>query len=250
MAQRIGRKRNRGSGDDTVCLSAEALEVQTLFQQYQNELDCSHDKRERLVKLSRDVTIQSKRIIFLLHRLLSSADKNSILSEADSKLQQVSKLLRRIAEEIVNEDPTRYRSAYSIGVQEYIEALSLYHYWKEDSLLSYPTAQAHMTFHDDNDQPLVLLLNPFDYLLGLTDLTGELMRVAVNSVGTGSWDTPQVVVKFVRQLYTGLIALNHFGISKEFLTKLETILTNVLKIEQAWYALKIRSSGNFRDTSD
>ncbi len=36
---------------------------------YQTELDTRHDKYERLVKLSRDVTIESKRIIFLLHRL-------------------------------------------------------------------------------------------------------------------------------------------------------------------------------------
>ena len=250
MAQRIGRKRNRGSVDDTPSLCTEALEVQTLFQQYQRELDYSHDKRERLVKLSRDVTIQSKRIIFLLHRALSSADKTSILSEADNKLQEVTKLLCKVAEELVNEDPARYRSAYTIGVQEYIEALSFYHYWKEGTVLSYPAAQDYMTFHDDKEQQLVLILNPFDYLLGLTDLTGELMRVAVNSVGTGSWDTPQFVVKFVRQLYVGLTALNHFSINKEFLRKLEMTLTNLLKVEQAWYALKIRSSDIIHDTSN
>ena len=246
MAERIGKKRNRGTDDDAPSLSTEALEVQTLFQQYQRELDYNHDKRERLVKLGRDVTIQSKRIIFLLHRALSAADITTILSEADNKLQDVSKLLCKVAEELVNEDPTRYRTAYTIGVQEYIEALSFYHYWKEGTVLSYPAAQGYMTFHDDK----VLLLSPFDYLLGLTDLTGELMRVAVSSVGTGSWDTPQLVVKFVRQLYVGLITLNHFSINKEFLKKLEMTLTNLLKIEQACYALTIRSSGIIRDTSN
>ena len=40
-----------------------------VFRQYQIELDRKHDKHERLVKLSRDVTIESKRIIFLLQRL-------------------------------------------------------------------------------------------------------------------------------------------------------------------------------------
>ena len=38
------------------------------FQKYQKELDCRHDKHERLVKLSRDVTIESKRVIFLMQR--------------------------------------------------------------------------------------------------------------------------------------------------------------------------------------
>jgi hypothetical protein len=39
------------------------------FQQYAAELDFKHDKHERIVKLSRDITIESKRIIFLLHTL-------------------------------------------------------------------------------------------------------------------------------------------------------------------------------------
>lgn len=39
------------------------------FQNYQKELDNKHDRHERLVKLSRDITIESKRIIFLLHNI-------------------------------------------------------------------------------------------------------------------------------------------------------------------------------------
>ena len=242
MAQ-IGKKRDRSSVDNVVIsLSPQALEIQTLFQQYQSELDCSHDKRERLVKLSRDITVQSKRIIFLLHRALST-DKNSVLTEAECKFQQVSKLLHKITEELANEEPTRYKSAYSIGIQEFIEALSFYHYWKEGTLLSYPLAQHYLTFHhEETKQDVILFLNPFDYLLGLADLTGELMRVGINSVGKGLWSTPAIVVKFVRELYTGLLALNHFSMNKEFLTKLETILNNLLKIERAWYALEIRHS--------
>ena len=42
--------------------------VQRMFGEISVFLDSRHDKRERLVKLSRDVTIESKRIIFCLHR--------------------------------------------------------------------------------------------------------------------------------------------------------------------------------------
>ena len=42
--------------------------VQRMFGDISLYLDSRHDKRERLVKLSRDVTIESKRIIFCLHR--------------------------------------------------------------------------------------------------------------------------------------------------------------------------------------
>lgn len=39
------------------------------FQIYSKELDEKHDRHERLVKASRDITIESKRIIFLLHNI-------------------------------------------------------------------------------------------------------------------------------------------------------------------------------------
>lgn len=39
------------------------------FLAYRNELDKKHDKHEKLVKLSRDITIEAKRIIFLLHNI-------------------------------------------------------------------------------------------------------------------------------------------------------------------------------------
>ena len=46
--------------------------VQKMFGEISLYLDSRHDKREKLVKLSRDVTIESKRIIFCLHRFDSS----------------------------------------------------------------------------------------------------------------------------------------------------------------------------------
>ena len=42
--------------------------VQVMFGEISGYLDSRHDRRERLVKLSRDITIESKRIIFCLHR--------------------------------------------------------------------------------------------------------------------------------------------------------------------------------------
>lgn len=39
------------------------------FRGYSVELDTKHDRHERIVKISRDITIESKRIIFLLHNV-------------------------------------------------------------------------------------------------------------------------------------------------------------------------------------
>lgn len=39
------------------------------FRRYSAMLDDKNDRHERIVKASRDITIESKRIIFLLHRI-------------------------------------------------------------------------------------------------------------------------------------------------------------------------------------
>jgi len=43
--------------------------VSTVFHLFQTELDGRHDKYESLVKLSRDITVASKRVIFSVHRI-------------------------------------------------------------------------------------------------------------------------------------------------------------------------------------
>lgn len=50
-----------GEDDDSAVVAA--------FRQYARELDAKHDRHERIVKRSRDITIESKRIIFQLHSI-------------------------------------------------------------------------------------------------------------------------------------------------------------------------------------
>lgn len=42
-----------------------------------------------------------------------------------------------------------------------------------------------------------------DYLNGLGDLTGELMRYAINSIGAGHHDTAISVCHFMQEIYKG-----------------------------------------------
>lgn len=53
--------------------------VITNFRQYAKELDDKHDRYERIVKQSRDITIESKRIIFLLHNIDSKYTNQKII---------------------------------------------------------------------------------------------------------------------------------------------------------------------------
>ena len=71
--------------------------VQVMFSEISVYLDSRHDKKERIVKLSRDITIESKRIIFCLHRIRDERDpsREAILEEANTRLQEVRENLWR-----------------------------------------------------------------------------------------------------------------------------------------------------------
>ena len=40
-----------------------------IFRNYSKELDTKHDRYEKIVKIGRDITVESKRIIFLMHTI-------------------------------------------------------------------------------------------------------------------------------------------------------------------------------------
>ena len=228
-----------------------------VFQIYRGELDAKHDKHERLVKLSRDCTIHSKRIIFLLHRISGETEENKVLAEAEEKLHEVLKILRAIASELVGEDPDKYHSAYTPGVQEFVEALTYFVFLKEGRLMSLEEVQDYLRFCEKAEgeleidtgktevgevkqESLRLQLNAIDFVLGVADLTGELMRMSVNAVGSGNNETPFDLLPFVRAVYCGINSLR--PISRELPRKVNVLRSSLVKIEQVCYTLKIRGS--------
>lgn len=73
------------------------------FKSFQQELDTKHDTYERLWKLSRDITMESKRTNFLLHRIISAPDMEEILTESESKLDGVRQKMLQVAQELSGE---------------------------------------------------------------------------------------------------------------------------------------------------
>lgn len=225
------------------------------FKVFQAELDQKHDKHERIVKLSRDVTIESKRVIFLLQRLSGLEQDSAVLDEAQEKLDLIVKnKFYLIAKELLNEDPFQFLRAYSPGLQEYIEALSLHHYLKHRKLVELAYIEKQLSFsnsEDDNDLPAdktktdnsdIINVNipPIEYLLGVADLTGEVMRLAVNSVGAGNLQTPFEVCKFLRTMLSGFSAAGN--VSRDFNRKVYTLRQSLAKVENVCYTLQIRGS--------
>merc|ERR1719300_625310 len=106
-----GRGWGRNQGGDRRGKTANIIDtsdpVQCMFGDISKVLDARHDKRERIVKLSRDITIESKRIIFCLHRIKHDdySNKDDVMLETHKRLEdQKRNEWSKVAEELKNED--------------------------------------------------------------------------------------------------------------------------------------------------
>ncbi|GIY78117.1 translin-associated protein X [Caerostris darwini] len=245
------KKRN----DDTTPFTEDNSPVVKLFRNYQIELDTKYDKYERLIKKSRDLTIESKRIIFLLHRVSSDKNKNEILQEAATRLNNLyNDVIKGISSELTKRELHKFIRAFSPGLQEFVEAVSFYYYLKNETIISIEEIH-HPDFlqipsevkadlnteeqHQVTELPLSSLLTPVDFILGIADLTGELMRKCINSVAAGDIDEPFKLCDVLQNIYE---ALGSYNYKKELKRKLFVFKSSLQKVENACYAIKIRGS--------
>jgi len=146
-----------------------------------------------------------------------------------------------IAPDLQGINAWRYQRQISGGIQEYMEAISFEHYLRHQSLItieeSAKTLQGGIELTGD------------DYVLGLFDLVGELMRFAITTMATtgslpGS-DGERDILVDLRNLRTCFQALDTTscggtGLGKDVEKKMEVMKTCVEKVESAVYGLIIR----------
>ena len=264
-AVRVGAKRKRpdSAGEDEDRKS----KYEDIFLGYKKELNTRYDAQERLVKLSRDVTIQSKRVIFNLHQFSGTSEesKQKVLSESETKIQKdIVPKLRSIAVELKNKDPNEFIRSYTIGVQEFIEAFTFFHYLKSGRLISYREVQKFLSFppkesadsesekQDASKDPpkrdplIILPLSREDFLLGIADLTGELMRLCINAVGSGNTQLPFHLLSFMRTTWRGFLGVDAKSV-KYLDQKMGVMKSSLCKVENVCYSMKIRGSESFKD---
>ncbi|KAG5532681.1 hypothetical protein RHGRI_027091 [Rhododendron griersonianum] len=202
-----------------------------------------NDKRERVVKASRDITINSKKVIFQVHRM-SKYNREEVLDKAEKDLAAVTeKYVARLIKELEGTDFWKLRRAYSPGVvQEYVEAATLCKFCKTGTLLNLDEINSALSpLSDPSVDPL--RINVLDYLLGLADLTGELMRLAIGRISDGELEFAEKICRFVREIYRELTLLApSMDDSHEMKTKMDTMLQSVVKIENACFSVRVRGS--------
>ncbi|CAL9047322.1 unnamed protein product [Musa banksii] len=212
------------------------------FAKYTDYLNQLNDKRERVVKASRDVTMNSKKVIFQVHRM-SKGNREDVLAKAENDLAAVTdQYMSKLVKELDGTDFWKLRRAYTFAVQEYVEAATLCRFCKAGTLLNLAEINASLlSLSDESLEPLQI--NVLDYLLGLADLTGELMRLAIGRISDGEVEYAEKICRFVRDIYRELTLLvplmdDNFEMKK----KMDTMLQSLVKIENACFSVHVRGS--------
>jgi len=183
------------------------------FDEMRNEIEKYDEKREELIKASRDIIKLSKQIIYSIHRNeLAVAEKNvKIIKDNIKKMGDT-----------VKKDPKLDIGSFKIAVQEYVEAVCYYYYIKSKKI---PTKKE-------------LGIDAEYYLLGICDFTGELVRNAVNAGIKG--DTKKVIEikELVEELYDELMQFDFRN--SELRKKVDQVKWDLKKMDDLVFSLKMK----------
>lgn len=184
------------------------------FSRIKNELLEFEDQREELIKQSRDLLRESKQAIYLVHR--------NELKQAEELLKKIEAENKRIQKTVKCSPKLDFIGAYSIAIQEYVEARTYLGFVKDRKI---PSCSA-------------LKVQVEDYLLGICDLTGELGRRAVASVIRKEYEEVYKIRDVVERIYGYFLKLPLRN--GELRKKSDAIKWNLKKIEDIIYDIKTK----------
>jgi predicted translin family RNA/ssDNA-binding protein len=123
--------------------------ISYLFQKLSEDLSFLIEKRERLLKASRDVTYQSKKVIYLLHRAVDE-EPLAVFSKAEEQLHTIRKLIcDLILSELSLENYYRFHEVFTTALQEYTEARLFCAYLKENRIMTLEELNAEIAHQSE-----------------------------------------------------------------------------------------------------
>ena len=182
------------------------------IQKLKKEYDDHESERRQIISLSNVVLHDSKRVIFSLHR---SDEKKAVAS-----LKEIEGILAKLESKFgltrLNEE-----GSYKAATEEYAEAKLLYLVLSGEKIDAFRAVK----------------LNFDSYLGGLCDLTGELVRRAVNQAAAGNTAEAGRMKKLIGDIMAELVEFDMTGYLR---TKYDQAKGNLRKVEQIDYEIKIR----------
>lgn len=182
--------------------------VQQLKKNYQT----STKERRMIISEANNILHDAKRVIFAVHRPdLATAQKS--LTDIETRLKKLQKNFgyHRLSEE----------GAYTAAVEEYVEAKFFF----------------LTTSNKKIDKIAGLELSVDSYLGGLSDLTGELVRQAINAAASQNFQQVKTNSQIINEVMAELVEFDMTGYLR---TKYDQARNNLRKIEQINYELSLK----------
>ncbi|MBT7902447.1 hypothetical protein HN587_01190 [Candidatus Woesearchaeota archaeon] len=168
--------------------------------------------RDIAISQGRDIVKMSKKVIYSVHR--------NNLSIAKKDIAVMTKKLKNL-NNAIKLPQLKYAGSYKVAIQEYVEAVCFYEYVKNKRI---PT-NSELKFEPDH------------YLLGLIDLTGELVRRAFNCAIKEDYAESVEIKDFVSELYDELMQFDFSG--GELRKKFDSVKYDLKKLEDLVLNLKM-----------
>ena len=102
--------------------------------------------------------------------------------------------------------------------------------------------EVHATGVDEPSIILSVTVPQSEYILGLADLTGELMRNAINSLGSGHMDVCFTLLDILQNMSDGFNRLPRHEAPRDIGQNVYTLKQSCKKVENACYAISVRGS--------
>ncbi|KAJ2719449.1 hypothetical protein GGI07_005204 [Coemansia sp. Benny D115] len=207
--------------------------VREKFTQFRDALDAHYDQRERVIKCSRDITALSKKLVFSLLRITQDPPA-TVFSDAERKHKMLLDLFTKLSKDLKGSDAQRYNRQATPGLQEYIEAIGLWVFLRDNKLISREQVEEMLGGR--------VPVSDADYVLGIGDLPGEVNRFCINSIGKHDHEAVRKSLYFLRELKEGLGLIQCSGYIKDLDKKISVLDSSLEKTEHAYYSMSIRET--------
>jgi predicted translin family RNA/ssDNA-binding protein len=178
------------------------------------EMEKADKVRESVIRKSRDVIKMSKTVIGAVHR--------DEMERAGRALSLMKKDVDELKKEAKQNPKLEYEGIFRVAIQEYVEALSLNEFVKKGKLLEYTEE----------------FLDIEHYLMGLCDLSGELVRKAINSCIKEKYKLAVKIREFLEEIY---VEMSKFELRNgELRRKYDGIKYDIKKLDDVVFQLKMK----------
>ncbi|MBW2992775.1 hypothetical protein KY345_06170 [Candidatus Woesearchaeota archaeon] len=184
------------------------------FNEMVEEYSRSDSAREDLIKLGRDIIKVSKQIIYNTHR--------NDLAKAEENVKKIRELMQKFKQTAEKSPELLYSGTFRTTTQEFVEAVAYFNFVKDKKI---PSKKE-------------LDVSTEGYLLGLCDLTGELVRNAIISATKEKHEEVKSIHELVEEIFNNLLQFDFR--SGELRKKFDSVKYDLKKLEDLVLQLKLK----------